>query len=91
MAALQNAHRRRLLSCGALAEQSLLLPGTACLRGEVFGDVCVDDLAVLATAATSNQTFVDDQWRVSRADAMYAALGMPIKKPLGEGDFVGAL
>ena len=31
------------------------------------------------------ELFVEDQLRANRADAMYAALGMPIKKPLGEG------
>ena len=69
-------------------------PGTAFPRDELFGDVYVDDLAVLARVATSHRTFVGDQLRVNQADAMYAALGMPIKKPLGEEislEFFGVL
>ena len=40
----------------------------------------VDDLAVLVMV----ETFVEDQFRVNQADVMCAALGMPMKKPLGE-------
>ena len=49
----------------------------------------VDDLAVLAMVETSNRAFAEDQWRMDRVDAMYAALGMSIKKPPGDGDFEG--
>ena len=91
VAALQNAHRRQLLSCGALTVQSLLFPGTPFPREPVFGDVHVDDLAVLAIVETSNRAFAGDRLRMNRADTMYAALGMPIKKPAGDGDFEGPL
>ena len=87
--ALQNAHLRQLLSCGALTVQSLRLLGTLPTRASLFGDVYVDDLAVLAMVETSNRAFAEDQWRMDRVDAMYAALGMSIKKPPGDGDFEG--
>ena len=83
VAALQNAHRRQLLSCGALTVQSLLFPGTPFPPEPVFGDVYVDDLAVLAIVETSNPAFAGDRLRMNRADTMYAALGMPVKKPAG--------
>ena len=44
-----------------------------------------------AMVETSNRAFAEDQLRMDRADAMYAALGMPIKKPPGDDDFVGPL
>ena len=80
--ALHNAHRRQLLSCGAI---------TPFPRDQVFGDVYVDDLAVLAMVETPNRAFAEDQLRMDRADAMHAALGMPIKKPGGDGDFAWPL
>ena len=91
VAALQNAHRRQLLSCGSLTVQSLLLPRTPFPREEVFGDVYVDDLAAMAMVETSNRAFAEDRLRMDRAEAMYAALGMPIKKPSGDGNIVGPI
>ena len=73
------------------SKQTLLLPGTAFPRDEVFGDVHVDDLTFLAMVETSNRTFVEDQLRMTLADAINAALGMPMKTPLGEGNFAGTL
>ena len=90
VAALQNAHRRQLLSCVALTVKSLLLPGRPFPRKPVFGDVNVDDLAVLAIVET-NRAFAKDRLRMNRADTMYAALGMPIKKPAEDGNFEGPL
>ena len=59
---------------------SLLLPRTPFPREQVFGDVCGDDLAVLAMVDTSNRAFVEDQLRMDRADAMHAALGSADQK-----------
>ena len=91
VAALQNAHPRQLLSYGALAIKSLLLPGTPFPRETVFGDVYVDDLAMLAIVETFERAFDEDHLRMNRADAMYAALGMPIKKQAGDGEFAGPI
>ena len=60
VAALQNAHRRQLLSCCAFTVQSLLLPGRPFPREQVFGDVYVDDLAEMAMVETSNRAFAED-------------------------------
>ena len=53
------------------------------------GNVFVDDLAVLAMVETPSRAFTEDQERMGRADAMHTTLGMPIKKPPGDGDFEG--
>ena len=59
-------------------------------REPVFGDVYVDDLAVLAIVETSNRASAEDHLRIKRADATYAPV-MPIKKPVGDKDFAGPL
>jgi hypothetical protein len=48
--AVQTAHRALLLSCGALQPTGLLLPGMPLPRSEVFGDVYIDDLTLMAIA-----------------------------------------
>ena len=58
-------------------------------REPVFGDVYVDDLAVLAIVETSNRAFAEDHLRMNRVDAVHADLGTPITKPAGDGDFEG--
>ena len=88
--ALQNAHRRQLLSFGALTMQSLLLLGMPFPREQVFGDVYIGDLAVLAMVETSSRAITEDQERMDRAYAMYITPGMPIKKSPGDCDFEGA-
>ena len=50
VSAVQNAHRALLLSCGSLEAGGLLLPGLPLPRSEVFGDVYIDDLVLIAVA-----------------------------------------
>ena len=46
---------------------------------------------MLAIVETSKRAFDEDHLRLIRADAMYAALGVPIKKQAGDGEFAGPI
>ena len=47
---VQAAHRAHMLSCGSLEAGGFLLPGLPLPRSEVFGDVYIDDLVLIAVA-----------------------------------------
>ena len=68
--AVEAAHRRQLLSVGSLPTRFMLVPGCAFLRSATIGDVCVDDLVILALVHFHRLHLKEDM-----PDAMYESLG----------------
>ena len=55
MYAVSQARRRALLATGVLMPADLLLPGMPFPTGDVFGDIYIDDLALIALVDASQQ------------------------------------
>ena len=73
------------------------LKKVSCYRGRPFRVNQSSETSTLMTllcsqsSETSKLVFDEDHLRMNRADAMYAVLGMPIRKPAGDGEFAGPI
>ena len=71
--AIQAAHRRQWLACGALSVSNMLLRGATFPRSRTVGDVYIDDFVILAVVHFTKRHDRDDAYLIKFADRMYAS------------------
>ena len=77
--AVSQAGRRALLTTGVLTSSDLLLPGMPFPTWDVFGDIYIDDHALIALIDASQQRLAGvDSSKMRQFDIAMKSLGIPL-------------